>query len=70
MRNVGVCGCGHTTTVLAVGGSGSVKPSPLRPRESEQCIPDVINLEPEPVSEGEVENSENDVKMLGVLCRS
>ena len=49
-------------------GSGCVKPSPLRSRESAQCIPDVINLELELVSEGEVEDSENEVKMMGVLC--
>ena len=55
---------------LGVRGSGSVKPSPPSPRESAQCIPDVIHLEPEPVSEGEVENSEKEVKVLGVLCRS
>ena len=50
-------------------GSGSVKPSTLRPRESAQCIRDVINLEPEPVGEGEVENRENEVN-VGVLCKS
>ena len=50
--------------------SGSVKPSPPRSRESAQCILDVINLEPEPVKEGEVEDSEMEDKMLGVLCRS
>ena len=33
---------------LFVRGSGSVKPSPLRPRESAQCVLDVINLEAEP----------------------
>ena len=43
-------------------GFGFVKPSPPRPRESAQWIPDVINLEPEPVSKG--------VKVMGVLCRS
>ena len=53
-----------------VRGSGSVKPSPPRPRESAQCILDVINLEPEPVNEGEVEDSEIEDKMLGALCRS
>ena len=51
-------------------GSGSAQPSHPRPRESAQCILDVINLEPEPVNEGEVEASEREDKMLGVLCRS
>ena len=46
-----------------------MKPSPLRPRESAQCVPDVTNLEPESVNEGEIENSENEVEVLGVLCR-
>ena len=40
---------------LPVQGCGSVKPSPPRPRESAQCILDVINLELELVDEGEVE---------------
>ena len=46
----------HKWECLTVHGrvSGSVKPSPLRSRESAQCILDVINLEPEPVNEGEV----------------
>ena len=39
-------------------GSGSVKPSPLRPSESAQCILDVINLEPGPVNDGEVQANE------------
>ena len=56
--------------VEPVRGSGSVKPSPLRSRESAQCILDVINLEPEPVKEGEEEESEKEDKVLGVLCRS
>ena len=51
-------------------GSGSVKPSPPRSRESEQCTLDVINPEPEPVKEGEVEESVKEDKMLSVLCRS
>ena len=34
------------------------------------CIPDVINLEPEPVNEGEAEASEREDKMLGVMRRS
>ena len=50
-------------------GSGSVKPSPLRPRETAQCILDVINIEPELVKEGEIEEVEKEDKMLGVLCR-
>ena len=40
---------------MPVRGSGSAKPSSLRSRESAQCILDVINLEPEPVNEGEVD---------------
>ena len=47
-----------------------MKPSPPGPRESGQCILDVINLEPELVREGEVEESEKEDKMQGVLCRS
>ena len=64
---------GLSTVLLGsqpVRSSGSVKPSNLRPRESAQCIRDVINLEPELVSEGEVENRENEVNVPGVLCRS
>ena len=59
----------HSTWVSGdtVRGSGSVKPSTLRPRESAQCIRDVINLEPELVGEGEVENRENEVNVL-VYC--
>ena len=53
-----------------VRGCGSAKPSPQRPRESVQWILDVINLEPEPVREGEVNEGEVDVKKVGVLCRS
>ena len=44
--------------VVCVRGSASVKPLPLKSRESAQCILDVINLELEPVKEGEVEKSE------------
>ena len=51
-------------------GSGSVKPSPLSPRESAQCILNVINLEPEPVNEGEVEESDIEDKNTGQKCRS
>ena len=47
-----------------------MKPSPPGSRESAQCILDVINLEPEPVNEGEVDASEREDNMLGVLCRS
>ena len=59
---------GARSVPLCVRGSGSANPSPLRPRESEQCIPDVINLEPEPVSEGEAENSEKEANE-GVVVR-
>ena len=45
---------GQSHTLSTARGSGSVKP-PQRSRESAQCILDVINLEPEPVKEGEVE---------------
>ena len=48
-------------------GSGYVKPSPPRSREPAQCILD-INLEPEPVKEGELEEGEKEDKMLVVLC--
>ena len=52
-------------------GSGSVKSSPPRSRESAQCVLDVINLDLKPVKEGEVEESEKkEDKMLGVLCKS
>ena len=37
-----------------------MKPSPQRPRDSAHCILDVINLKPEPVNEGEVEDSEKE----------
>ena len=47
-------------SIRNVQGSGSVKPSPPRPRESAQCTLDVINLEPEPVKEGEVEETETE----------
>ena len=46
-------------------GSGSVKPSPPRSRESAQCLLDVINLESEPVKEGEVEESDKEDKNAG-----
>ena len=59
---------GNSTSIVR--GSGSVKPSLPRSRESAQCILDVINLERERVNEGEVEASEREDKMLGVLCRS
>ena len=47
-----------------------MKPSPPGSRESAQCILDVSNLEFEPVNEGEVEASEREDNMLGVLCKS
>ena len=50
--------------------SGSVKPSPLKSRESAQDILDVINLEPGRVNEGEGEASEREGNMLGALCKS
>ena len=56
--------CGSVSAHV-VRGSGSVKPSPPRPRESAQCILDVINFEPEPVNEGEVEESEKEDKSAG-----
>ena len=49
---------------------GSTKPSSVRPRESVHWILDVINLELEPVREGEVDEGEVDVKKVGVLCKS
>ena len=56
--------------VCTLRGSGSVKPSPRRSRKSAQCTLDVINLEPERVKEREVEESEKEDMMLGVLCRA
>ena len=52
---------------LSRGSSGSVKPSVLRSRECAQCILDVINFEPLPVKEGEVEEGEKEDTML-VYC--
>ena len=56
--------------VCTLRGSGSAKPSPRRSRKSAQCILDVINLKPEPMKEGEVEESEKEDMMLRVLCRA
>ena len=50
-------------------GSGSVKPSPPGFREPARIL-DMINLEPEPGEELEVEESEIVDKMLGVLCKT